>query len=81
MLHVENRTRFPDLQGFAGSYDTKRAYLAPDLARRLGIEGGFRSVTHVVAALWSSEVLHALRLRTASFAAICPGSGDAFAAW
>ena len=29
---------------------------------------------HVIAALWSSEVLHALRLRTASFRALCPGS-------
>jgi transcriptional regulator with XRE-family HTH domain len=81
LLHIENRTRFPDLQAFAGSYNAKRAYLAADLARRLGIRGGFRSVTHVVAALWSSEVLHVVRLRKASFAAVCPHSTDRFAAW
>jgi transcriptional regulator with XRE-family HTH domain len=81
LLHIENRTRFPDLQAFAGAFNAKRAYLAPDVARRLGIPGGFRSVTHVVAALWSSEVLHAVRLRTASFAAICPHPADAFATW
>jgi transcriptional regulator with XRE-family HTH domain len=81
LLHIENRTRFPDLQAFAGSYNAKRAYLAADLARRLGISGGFTSVTHVVAALWSAEVLHVVRLRMASFEAICPDPTDAFAAW
>ena len=81
MLHIENRTRFPDLQAFAGGYNAKRAYLAADLAGRLGIRGGFRSVTHVVAALWSSEVLHVVRLRQASFTALCPDPVDAFAAW
>jgi hypothetical protein len=43
--------------------------------------GGFRSVTHAVAALWSSEVLHVVRLRQASFAAVCPDPIDAFARW
>jgi transcriptional regulator with XRE-family HTH domain len=81
LLHIENRTRFPDLQAFAGSYNAKRAYLAKNLARRLGIEGGFRSVMHVVAALWSSEVLHAVRLRTATFDSLCPDPADAFATW
>jgi len=81
MLHIENRTRFPDIQAFAGSYNAKRAYLAEDLARRLDIRGGFRSVSHVVAALWSSEVLHVVRLREASFASVCPQPADAFAAW
>ena len=81
LLHIENRTRFPDLQAFAGSYNAKRAYLAPDLARRLGVDGGFRSVTHVVAGLWSSEVLHVVRLRPASFAAVCPDPTDGFATW
>jgi transcriptional regulator with XRE-family HTH domain len=81
MLHIENRTRFPDIQAFAGSYNAKRAYLGPDLAARLGIRGGFGSVAHVVAALWSSEVLHVVRLRQESFAALCPQAADAFAAW
>ena len=81
LLHIENRTRFDDIQAFVGSYNAKRAYLAPDLAERLAIPGGFRTVTHVVAALWSSEVLHAVRLRRVSFAAVCPDSPDAFATW
>jgi hypothetical protein len=81
LLHIENRTRFPDIQAFAGSYNAKRAYLATDLARRLDIPGGFWSITHAVAALWSSEVLHVVRLREASFAAVCPQPADGFAAW
>src|SRR3972149_4656225 len=46
-----------------------------------GRGGGWRSETHVIAALWSSEVLHSLRLRTASFEAVCPDPPNAFAAW
>ncbi|MEP7158833.1 MAG: hypothetical protein ABI797_05360, partial [Chloroflexota bacterium] len=80
LLHIENRTRFPDFQDMAGSFNAKRAYLGRVLAERLGI-GGWRSETHVIAALWSSEVVHALRLRTESFLAICPQPPEAFAAW
>jgi len=81
LLHVENRTRFPNLQEAFGSYNAKRAYLAADVAERIGLGGGWRSETHVIAAFWSSEVLHSLRLRTASFEAVCPDPVDAFAAW
>lgn len=81
LLHIENRTRFPDMQAFAGSYNAKRAYLADDIVRRLGWSGGARSVTHVVVALWSAEVLHTLRLRTATFRSVCPDSSAGFAAW
>ena len=81
LLHVENRTRFPNLQEAFGSYNAKRAYLATDVAERIGLGGGWRSETHVIAALWSSEVLHSLRLRTASFEAVCPDPPNAFAAW
>lgn len=81
LLHVEDRTRFPDIQAFIGTFNSKKAYLAADLADRLAISGGFRSQDHVVAALWSSEVLHAMRLREQSFRAVCPDSPDAFAAW
>lgn len=81
LLHLENRTRFPDMQGFAGSWNAKRAYLPDHLARRFGIRGGFVSEDHVVVALWSSEVLHPLRMRGASFAAICPDDPAHFAAW
>jgi transcriptional regulator with XRE-family HTH domain len=81
LLQLENRTRFPDVQAAIGSYNAKRAYLAPELAQRLGITGGFRSVTHVIVALWSSEALHSLRLREATFRAVCPDPPAAFVAW
>lgn len=81
LLHLENRTRFPDTQGFLGSWNAKRAYLANDLAKRLEIRGGWLSIDHVVVALWSSEVLHSLRLRTETFRSACPDGPDRFAAW
>jgi transcriptional regulator with XRE-family HTH domain len=81
LLHLENRTRFPDTQAFAGSWNAKRAYLAGQLAQRLGIPGGFVSEDHVVVALWSAEVLHPLRMRGASFRALCPDDSEHFAAW
>lgn len=82
LLHIENRTRFPNLQEAAGSYNAKRQYLAEALADRLDRgPGGWRSVTHVMACLWSSEVLHTIRLRRASFAALCPDPPDALQAW
>lgn len=82
LLHIENRTRFPNLQEAAGSWNAKRQYLASSIADRAGIgPRGWRSVTHVMACLWSSEVLHAIRLRRASFAALCPDPPDAFRAW
>ena len=82
LLHIENRTLFPNLQDAAGSYNAKRQYLARALAERLDIgPQGWRSVTHVMACLWSSEVLHVLRLRRATFAALCPDPPDQIAAW
>jgi hypothetical protein len=77
---VENRTRFPDFQEMAGAYNAKRAYLAESLADRLGIRR-WASETHVLAALWSSEVLHAIRLRRDSFRAIAPDAEEAFLGW
>jgi transcriptional regulator with XRE-family HTH domain len=82
LLHIENRTRFPNIQEAAGAYNAKRQYLAGALADRAGIgPRGWRSVTHVMAALWSSEVIHAVRLRRASFTALCPDPADALEAW
>jgi hypothetical protein len=82
LLHVENRTRFPNLQEAAGSYNAKRQYLAGGIVDRAGIgPRGWRSVTHVMACLWSSEVLHSVRLRRASFDALCPDPPDALLAW
>jgi transcriptional regulator with XRE-family HTH domain len=80
LLHIENRTRFPDLQAVAGSYNAKRAYFGRVIADRLGVKG-WASETHVLAALWSAEVLHALRVRPESFRAICPDGPAAFEAW
>jgi DNA-binding XRE family transcriptional regulator len=79
-LHIENRTRFPDFQQMAGAYNAKRAYLAMALKERIGIRT-WASETHVIAALWSSEVVHALRLRTNSFRALCPDGAESFADW
>ena len=82
LLHIENRTQFPNLQDAAGSYNAKRQYLARSLADRLDIgPRGWRSVTHVMACLWSAEVLHVLRLRAATFEALCPNPSDQLSAW
>ena len=80
MLHLENRTRFPDLQEVAGSYNAKRAYLGATLAGRLGIPS-WRSETHVLVALWSAEAMRAIRLHLATVDALCPDSFDRFGAW
>ena len=80
LLHIENRTRFPDFQETAGAFNAKREYLAGTLAGRTGVTR-WTSETHIIAALWSSEVLHALRLRTESFRALCPDDATAFARW
>ncbi len=82
LLHIENRTQFPNLQDAAGSWNAKRQYLASELAGRYGIgPRGWRSVTHVMACLWSAEVLHAIRLRRATFDALAPEGPDALQAW
>ena len=80
LLHIENRTRFPDLQEVAGSFNAKRAYLAAALGERLGIRA-WASQTHVMAGLWSAEVLHSVRMRPATFRALRPDTQDAFMAW
>lgn len=80
LLHLENRTRFPDFQDMAGAYNAKRAYLAGTLRERLGLDRS-RTESHVIAAVWSAEVLHAIRMRRESFHALCPDPPDAFAAW
>jgi hypothetical protein len=81
LLHIENRTRFPNLQEAFGSYNAKRQYLPTVLAQRFGLRGGWAVVTHVVVALWSAEVLHTVRLRDASFRSVCPSPSDNFLAW
>lgn len=80
LLHIENRTRFPDLQEAAGSFNAKRAYLADAFGARVGVRR-WTAVTHVMAMLWSTEILHVLRLRRQTFRALCPDGSEAFAAW
>lgn len=80
LLRIENRTRFPDLQQAAGSFNAKRQYLARTVATRLGIRG-FESETHVMAGLWSAEVSHSVRLRPATFKSLCPDDAGPFHAW
>jgi len=80
LLHIENRTRFPDLQQAAGSYNAKRQFLAPVVARQIGASG-FISITHVMVGLWSSEVVHSIRSRPATFRALCPDDDERYAAW
>ena len=79
-LHIENKTRFPDIQGAFGSFNAKRSYLGAELAVRMGI-GHWRSETHVIVALWSAEVLHSIRLHSASFRSVCPDPPFAFGGW
>ena len=82
LLHIENRTAFPNVQEALGSYSAKRSYLAEVLAQRLEIDGGrWHAVTHVIVALWSAEVLHVLRLRTESFRAACPDPATDVHSW
>lgn len=81
LLHIENRTRFPNVGEAFGAFNAKRRWLAPALADRLGIRRGFQSVTHVLAGLWSSEVIHTLRMHPSSFRSVCPDGPSAFDAW
>jgi transcriptional regulator with XRE-family HTH domain len=81
LLHVENRTRFPNLQEAIGSYNAKRRYLPAVIAERLGIPHGFAVVTHVIAGCWTSEVLHSIRLRPMTFRGVCPDTTHDFEAW
>jgi transcriptional regulator with XRE-family HTH domain len=81
LLHIENRTAFPNVQESLGSYASKRAYLGRVLAERLGLRTAWRTETHVIAALWSSEVLHVLRQREATFRAACPDGVEPVRAW
>jgi hypothetical protein len=80
LLHIENRTRFPDIQDSFGSFNAKRRYLAGEIGARAGVDR-WRSETHVVVALWSAEVLRSLRAHAASFGSVCPDALEAFEEW
>ncbi len=80
LLHIENRTMFPDMQAVAGSWNAKRQYLPPELGKRLGVRR-WASITHLMAALWTDEVVVQLRQRQSTFKALCPDGQAAFDAW
>jgi len=80
LLHIENRTRFPDLQEAAGSHNAKRQYLARAVAEQLGLRP-FTSQTHVMVGSWSAEVISSLRIRSATFHALGPGTRERLDAW
>ena len=80
LLHIENKTQIPDVQACFGSFNAKRAYLGSELATRLGVSR-WHSETHVIAAIWSAETLHTIRMHQASFASVCPDPTSAFDGW
>jgi transcriptional regulator with XRE-family HTH domain len=79
LLHIENKTAFPDLQEAFGSFGAKRTYLGAELARRFGI-GRWRSETHIMAILWSTEALAVVRRNRASFEAV-GADAEVLATW
>ena len=80
LLHHEIKGDLPNVGETAGSWNSKRAYLASCLADRLGM-AGWSAVTHVLTFAWTAEVLHVLRIRATTFRALAPDSADSFAAW
>ena len=83
LLHIENRTRFQNLQ--EARRRVQRQAPVPRVIDRPAVSTcgprGWRSVTHVMACLWSSEVLHSVRLRRATFEALCPDPVESLEAW
>jgi transcriptional regulator with XRE-family HTH domain len=80
LLHIENRTRFTDIQEAAGAWNGKRQYLPAELAKRLGVRR-WNSVTNVMVGLWSREVLDVVRQHRATFGALCPDDMSSFENW
>jgi transcriptional regulator with XRE-family HTH domain len=80
LLHIENKTALPDIQEAIGTFNAKHNYLGVELAARAGI-GRWRSETHVLAVLWSADVMRDLRSHSASFESVWPDTPDAFERW
>lgn len=80
LLHIENRTQFPDIQGMAGAWNAKRSYLPGALAERLGVRH-WQSVCHAMVVLWSAEALDTLRSSPASFRTLASDGDEAFQVW
>ena len=77
-LRIERAS--PTSRKMAGSFNSKRAYLGASLAERLGLRR-WECETHMIAALWSAEILHSLRMQPQSFRALCPDTPEAFTDW
>ena len=80
LIHIENRTRFPDIQQAAGAWNAKCTWLGARLAERYGVKR-WASETHVLACLWSAEVVDTLRRHPETFRSLAPDSPTAFEVW
>jgi hypothetical protein len=80
LLHIENRTQFPDVQDAVGRFRSAQRFLAGSVADRVGISHP-RSETHVMVALWSAEVLRVIRRSPSTFRAVDTGGRVSFDAW
>lgn len=81
LLHIENKTRIPDVQDAIGRFNSTRTYLAGAVWERLAMDGPPLVETHVLVALWSSEMVDVLRRHPGTFSAAFPSSPDAFHEW
>lgn len=81
LLHIENKTRIPDVQDAIGRFNSTRTYLAGAVWERLAMVGPPVVETHVLVALWSSEILDVLRRHPGTFGAAFPSPAEAFSAW
>jgi transcriptional regulator with XRE-family HTH domain len=80
LLHIENRTQFPDIQEAAGAWNAKRRYLPAELAPRLGVSR-WNSVTNVMVGLWTRELLDVVARHASTFRAFCPDDARSFESW
>lgn len=81
LLHIEDKTQLPDVQDAVGRFKSTQAYLGRALWERLGLPGRPRSETHVMALLWSTEVLRVMRRQPSTFRATWPDPMAAFDDW
>lgn len=81
LLHIENKTQLPDVQDAIGRFAEKRAFLGCATWEGCGFAGPPLVETHVMVALWSSEVIDVVRRSPAMFRATFPAPPDAFDTW
>ncbi|MFN8518830.1 MAG: helix-turn-helix transcriptional regulator [Chloroflexota bacterium] len=81
LLHIENKGQLPDVQDGIGRFKATQAYLGGVMWERRGLSGRPRSETHVLAVLWSAEVLRVMRRQPSTFRATWPDPMTAFEGW